>query len=184
MRISVGAFFQVNRPVTMKKEGLQTRNRKLSLKSKKKKYTAEDYLKPFDRHYTFPPPNITPVLPPPVMHASYLQNYIATQNRSPFARGASSGATLHHTGASSNHYSPFQGIQNDSNAGRSALSSYAAYSQSAAALATAALSRNFMAGGSASYAPGMSFGSAHSTASNMTPSMNLFAATHPGLQTF
>jgi len=30
-------FFQVNRPLTMKKEGIQTRNRKLSSKSKKKK---------------------------------------------------------------------------------------------------------------------------------------------------
>lgn len=30
-------LFQVNRPLTMKKEGIQTRNRKLSSKSKKKK---------------------------------------------------------------------------------------------------------------------------------------------------
>ncbi|KAH0550134.1 hypothetical protein KQX54_017670 [Cotesia glomerata] len=30
-------MFQVNRPLTMKKEGIQTRNRKLSSKSKKKK---------------------------------------------------------------------------------------------------------------------------------------------------
>lgn len=34
---SIFTIFQVNRPLTMKKEGIQTRNRKLSSKSKKKK---------------------------------------------------------------------------------------------------------------------------------------------------
>lgn len=35
--LSLSLSLQVNRPLTMKKEGIQTRNRKLSSKSKKKK---------------------------------------------------------------------------------------------------------------------------------------------------
>lgn len=50
-------LLQVNRPLTMKKEGIQTRNRKLSSKSKKKKSGAAclslggmmgDMMKPLD----------------------------------------------------------------------------------------------------------------------------------------
>lgn len=55
------AIFQVNRPLTMKKEGIQTRNRKLSSKSKKKKGMGGcmpmsshlgmgDLMKPLDHH--------------------------------------------------------------------------------------------------------------------------------------
>lgn len=55
------ALFQVNRPLTMKKEGIQTRNRKLSSKSKKKKGMGGcmpmsshlgmgDLMKPLDHH--------------------------------------------------------------------------------------------------------------------------------------
>ena len=42
---------QVNRPLTMKKDGIQTRNRKLSSKSKKKKGMLgfPDMLKPLDK---------------------------------------------------------------------------------------------------------------------------------------
>lgn len=39
-------IFQVPRPLTMKKDGIQTRNRKLSAKSKKKRGTVEDFFKP------------------------------------------------------------------------------------------------------------------------------------------
>lgn len=47
----VSLWFQVNRPLTMKKEGIQTRNRKLSSKTKKKKspgsvISLPDCLKP------------------------------------------------------------------------------------------------------------------------------------------
>jgi hypothetical protein len=41
-------FFQVARPMTMKKDGIQTRNRKLSAKSKKKRGSVVDFFSPFD----------------------------------------------------------------------------------------------------------------------------------------
>jgi hypothetical protein len=41
-------FFQVPRPLTMKKDGIQTRNRKLSAKSKKKRGSMVDFFSPFD----------------------------------------------------------------------------------------------------------------------------------------
>lgn len=53
-------FLQVNRPLTMKKEGIQTRNRKLSSKGKKKKCSSGSFgnfggmdglLKPLDHHH-------------------------------------------------------------------------------------------------------------------------------------
>lgn len=55
--ISFSLVLQVNRPLTMKKEGIQTRNRKLSSKSKKKKGSSSclalsgvmsDMIKPLD----------------------------------------------------------------------------------------------------------------------------------------
>ena len=39
---------QVPRPLTMKKDGIQTRNRKLSAKSKKKRGSMVDFFSPFD----------------------------------------------------------------------------------------------------------------------------------------
>ena len=39
---------QVPRPLTMKKDGIQTRNRKLSAKSKKKRGSMVDFFAPFD----------------------------------------------------------------------------------------------------------------------------------------
>jgi hypothetical protein len=39
---------QVPRPLTMKKDGIQTRNRKLSAKSKKKRGSVVDFFSPFD----------------------------------------------------------------------------------------------------------------------------------------
>ena len=39
---------QVPRPLTMKKDGIQTRNRKLSAKSKKKRGSVMDFFAPFD----------------------------------------------------------------------------------------------------------------------------------------
>ena len=50
--------FQVSRPLTMKKDGIQTRNRKMSTKSKKNKKLAamSDLLKgPLDKFSGFPP---------------------------------------------------------------------------------------------------------------------------------
>ena len=48
-------FFQVNRPLTMKKDGIQTRNRKLSSKSKKAKGKMScDVLKPIEDYPKFP----------------------------------------------------------------------------------------------------------------------------------
>ena len=41
-------IFQVPRPLTMKKDGIQTRNRKLSAKSKKKRGSMVDFFSPFD----------------------------------------------------------------------------------------------------------------------------------------
>ena len=41
-------MFQVARPLTMKKDGIQTRNRKLSAKSKKKRGSVMDFFSPFD----------------------------------------------------------------------------------------------------------------------------------------
>ena len=41
-------FSQVARPLTMKKDGIQTRNRKLSAKSKKKRGSVVDFFSPFD----------------------------------------------------------------------------------------------------------------------------------------
>ncbi|CAG2158481.1 unnamed protein product [Oppiella nova] len=45
---------QVNRPLTMKKEGIQTRNRKLSSKGKKKKgmIAMPECIKPFNDHHS------------------------------------------------------------------------------------------------------------------------------------
>lgn len=47
-------YLQVNRPLTMKKEGIQTRNRKLSSKSKKKKgcLAIPECLKPLDKPFS------------------------------------------------------------------------------------------------------------------------------------
>ena len=55
---------QVERPITMKKDGIQTRNRKLSLrglmgKKSARRYTMEDYLRPA-LVAGLPPPNATP----------------------------------------------------------------------------------------------------------------------------
>ena len=53
-------YFQVSRPLTMKKDGIQTRNRKMSTKSKKNKKLAamSDLLKsPLDKFSAFPPMN-------------------------------------------------------------------------------------------------------------------------------
>lgn len=48
----------VNRPITMKKDGIQTRNRKLSAKSKKKKgaggFGFEGMMRPMDKAFGFP----------------------------------------------------------------------------------------------------------------------------------
>ena len=41
-------MIQVARPLTMKKDGFQTRNRKLSAKSKKKRGSVIDFFSPFD----------------------------------------------------------------------------------------------------------------------------------------
>lgn len=51
---------QVNRPLTMKKDGIQTRNRKMSTKSKKNKkgMVMADFLKPLDKSYGGFPPNL------------------------------------------------------------------------------------------------------------------------------
>ncbi|XP_074645512.1 transcription factor GATA-3-like [Tubulanus polymorphus] len=53
----------VNRPLTMKKDGIQTRNRKMSTKSKKgKKGCMPDLLKPLDKPFgSFGPPNMSPM---------------------------------------------------------------------------------------------------------------------------
>lgn len=42
---------QVPRPLTMKKDGIQTRNRKLSAKSKKKRGSVMDFFSPFDKPF-------------------------------------------------------------------------------------------------------------------------------------
>lgn len=58
---TIATLEQVNRPLTMKKEGIQTRNRKLSSKSKKKKGMGScmpigghlgmgELMKPLDHH--------------------------------------------------------------------------------------------------------------------------------------
>ena len=55
----------------MKKDGIQTRNRKVTAKSKKRRgadLTSMELFKSFDKPFpTFPPPNITPS-----MHAQYM----------------------------------------------------------------------------------------------------------------
>ncbi|CAH1784051.1 unnamed protein product [Owenia fusiformis] len=59
----------VNRPLTMKKDGIQTRNRKMSTKSKKKRGGASmcDLLKPLDKPFsTFSPPNVSPAMHTPM----------------------------------------------------------------------------------------------------------------------
>ena len=43
---------QVPRPLTMKKDGIQTRNRKLSAKSKKKRGSMVDFFAPFDSKFS------------------------------------------------------------------------------------------------------------------------------------
>ncbi|GFU67044.1 hypothetical protein TNCV_4968931 [Trichonephila clavipes] len=50
----MGDLEKVNRPLTMKKEGIQTRNRKLSSKSKKKKgcLAIPECLKPLDKPFS------------------------------------------------------------------------------------------------------------------------------------
>ena len=45
-------LFQVPRPLTMKKDGIQTRNRKLSAKSKKKRGSMVDFFAPFDKSFS------------------------------------------------------------------------------------------------------------------------------------
>ncbi|XP_013409208.1 transcription factor GATA-3 isoform X3 [Lingula anatina] len=62
----------VNRPLTMKKDGIQTRNRKMSTKSKKNKRLSgssmSDLLKPMDSKSfsPFSPPNMTPTMHTPM----------------------------------------------------------------------------------------------------------------------
>ncbi|CAG0900220.1 unnamed protein product, partial [Darwinula stevensoni] len=65
---------KVNRPLTMKKEGIQTRNRKLSAKSKKKKngLTFPDILKPLDGKGGFPGFGATGATTHGYPHASYM----------------------------------------------------------------------------------------------------------------
>ena len=43
--IDISCFLQVERPLTMKKDGIQTRNRKLSAKSKKKRAGMADFFR-------------------------------------------------------------------------------------------------------------------------------------------
>jgi len=43
-------IFQVERPITMKKDGIQTRNRKLAAKAKKKR--MHDFFKPLDPRFS------------------------------------------------------------------------------------------------------------------------------------
>lgn len=60
---------QVNRPLTMKKDGIQTRNRKMSTKSKKKgKNAMNDLLRPLDAKpfHTFGSPNLNPAMHAPM----------------------------------------------------------------------------------------------------------------------
>ena len=67
--VFLSCVFQVNRPLTMKKDGIQTRNRKMSTKGKKKKHGVgmNDFLKPLDKPFaTFSPPNINPAMHTPV----------------------------------------------------------------------------------------------------------------------
>lgn len=60
--LSLSPCFQVDRPLTMKKEGIQTRNRKLTAKSKKRKSTPGysfsfgDLMNPLDHNKSFPGP--------------------------------------------------------------------------------------------------------------------------------
>lgn len=67
---------QVNRPLTMKKDGIQTRNRKMSTKSKKNKRlgtSMSDLLKPMDKPFSpFTPPNINPAMHTPM--PTYMTN--------------------------------------------------------------------------------------------------------------
>ncbi len=44
-------MFQVSRPITLKKDGIQTRNRKLAAKAKKRRHgLMSDFLRPLDSH--------------------------------------------------------------------------------------------------------------------------------------
>jgi hypothetical protein len=64
------SVLQVNRPLTMKKDGIQTRNRKMSTKSKKKRGcdSSLDYLKPcMDKPFgSFSPHNFNPSMHAPM----------------------------------------------------------------------------------------------------------------------
>ena len=77
----------------MKKDGIQTRNRKVSQKSKKRKSEFEtEYVRhTLDKFSNFSPPNITPVMGPPVMHAGYMSSYLTPSSyRLPNSSQASS----------------------------------------------------------------------------------------------
>ncbi|XP_064633753.1 transcription factor GATA-3-like isoform X2 [Lineus longissimus] len=98
----------VARPLTMKKDGIQTRNRKMSTKSKKgKKGTSMcDLLKPLDKPFsTFSPPNLSPAMHNPMptympsMGGSYGSHHGSSQ-----MGGLSSGMSgLTHHGGLSHH---------------------------------------------------------------------------------
>ncbi len=50
--MAVLLIFQVERPITMKKDGIQTRNRKLATRAKKRRAGMHDFFKPFDSRFT------------------------------------------------------------------------------------------------------------------------------------
>jgi GATA-binding protein 2 len=85
-------LFKVQRPISMKKDGIQTRNRKISAKSKKKRngdFTSMEFFKsPLDKSFShFPPPNFNPTMHHPSM-TSYMNVNTANNFGSSFGAGA------------------------------------------------------------------------------------------------
>ncbi|XP_037092438.1 GATA-binding factor 2-like [Pollicipes pollicipes] len=66
----------VNRPITMKKEGIQTRNRKLSAKSKKKeRYGIQEFIRPMEKvGFGFPGSNFAPSMAPYMAYQNNMQS--------------------------------------------------------------------------------------------------------------
>ncbi|KAF0310040.1 GATA-binding factor 2 [Amphibalanus amphitrite] len=66
----------VNRPITMKKEGIQTRNRKLSAKSKKKeRYGIQEFIRPMEKvGFGFPGSNFAPGMSPYMAYQNNMQS--------------------------------------------------------------------------------------------------------------
>ena len=90
----------------MKKDGIQTRNRKMSAKSKKKKsgdmcQNPMDFFKPgFDKHFsTFPSPNFSPA----AMH-NPMHSYMGSSSAHALGNGFMATQSPHHNPAAAHHH--------------------------------------------------------------------------------